>query len=48
MKHMQSVLAGETEAEADEPEAVSDAQAEFALQVPEPGETAPAGAPREA
>ena len=38
MKRMQSVLAGETDAEAEEPEAVADARAEFALQVPEPGD----------
>jgi aerobic C4-dicarboxylate transport protein len=43
MKRMQSVLAGETEAEADEPEAVADAQAVFALQVQEPGHQAQPG-----
>ena len=37
VKRMQSVLAGQTEAEAEEPETVSDAQAVFALQVQEPG-----------
>jgi aerobic C4-dicarboxylate transport protein len=38
LKRMQLVLAGETEAEAEEPEAVADAQAVFALQVPEPAD----------
>jgi len=46
LQRMQSVLAGETEAEAEEPEAVSDAQAEFALQVPEPGDRARPETPR--
>ena len=40
MKRMQTVLAGETEAEAEEPEAVADARAVFALQVQEPGDRA--------
>ena len=38
LKRMQSVLAGETDAEAEEPEAVADARAVFALEVPEPGD----------
>ncbi len=40
LKRMHAVLAAETDAQAEEPEAVSDAQSVFALQVPEPGEQA--------